>query len=25
LGEYDTIDAVKHRLSLSMCGEMTVI
>ena len=25
LGEYDSLDDVKHRLSKSMCGEMTVI
>jgi len=25
LGEYHTLDEVKHRLSVSMCGEMTVI
>lgn len=24
LGEYDSIDSVKHRLSTSICGEMTV-
>jgi len=25
LGEYSSSDDVKHRLSISMCGEMTVI
>jgi len=25
LGEYTSMDDVKHRLSISMCGEMTVI
>jgi len=25
LGEYETLDEVKHHLSVSMCGEMTVI
>jgi len=25
LGEYESVDDVKHRLSRSICGEMTVI
>jgi len=25
LGEYTSLDDVKHRLSSSICGEMTVI
>jgi len=25
LGEYTSLDDVKHKLSVSMCGEMTVI
>lgn len=24
LGEYDTLDEVRHKLSISMCGEMTI-
>jgi len=24
LGECDSLDAIKHQLSVSMCGEMTI-
>jgi len=25
LGEFDSSDDIKHRLSVSLCGEMTVV